>query len=90
MKSYDYYISKSLLSMDYTPSEHVALGLVVFSNIIYLSQPVIDANSPNQFKNLLDSHYVNIMYDFIMYFSLCMIWMYRLMPLSKIYNFNYN
>ena len=28
-----------------------------------LPQSVIDANSPNQFKNLLDSHYVNVMYD---------------------------
>ena len=29
-----------------------------------LPQTVIDANSPNQFKNLLDSHYSNITYNF--------------------------
>ena len=28
-----------------------------------LPQSVIDATSPNQFKNLLDSHYVDVMYD---------------------------
>ena len=29
-----------------------------------LPQSVIDSNSPNQFKNLLDRHYCNIMNDF--------------------------
>ena len=29
-----------------------------------LPQTVIESNSPNQFKNLLDRHYSNIMYDF--------------------------
>jgi len=28
-----------------------------------LPQSVIDANSPNQFKNLLDRHYIDVMYD---------------------------
>ena len=42
-----------------------------------LPQSVID---PNQFKNLLDRHYSNIIYHFYgyNYFIVCMIWMYRL------------
>ena len=34
-KNHSYYTGKCLLSMQYIPIECVALGLVVFSNIIY-------------------------------------------------------
>ena len=39
------------------------MGFVYIQKLpAYLSQSVIDSNSPNQFKNLLDRHYSNIIY----------------------------
>ena len=52
--------------------------------ILYPNQ----SNFPNQFKNLLDRHYSNIMYDF---FFVCTIWMYRLCLYPKFtFTINHN